>query len=221
MQENPFQTWANEHRDKYLDEMLRLEGRGGAAFHSKCAVCSVIDPRHRCVEQGCFGADMYCQTCIVEKHAVLPTHWIEVSLRVYVNGTMLIFMQEWNGVSFVRRSLESLGLVVQLGHPVGDGCSNGLAAHEKFTVIDLTGIHIVKLRFCKCDSRIEHRQQLMRMRWWPATARDPQTCATFGAIRLFVLSNCQGKITAHDFLKSLELLTNNDGLDPPPVSVPS
>jgi hypothetical protein len=29
--------------------------------------------------------------------------------------------------------------------------------------------------------------------------------------------NCLGKVSAHDFLRSLELLTNNDGLDPPPV----
>ncbi|KAJ7780676.1 hypothetical protein DFH07DRAFT_765194 [Mycena maculata] len=35
-------------------------------------------------------------------------------------------------------------------------------------------------------------------------------------IRLFRLMNCQGKLTAHSFMKSLELLTNNDGLTPPP-----
>ncbi|KAJ7754745.1 hypothetical protein B0H14DRAFT_2404934, partial [Mycena olivaceomarginata] len=28
--------------------------------------------------------------------------------------------------------------------------------------------------------------------------------------------NCLGKVSAHDFLKSLELLTNNDGLNPVP-----
>ncbi|KAJ7813111.1 hypothetical protein B0H14DRAFT_2605233 [Mycena olivaceomarginata] len=36
------------------------------------------------------------------------------------------------------------------------------AACYKFTLIDLNGIHNVAVQFCQCDSRIEHRQQLMR-----------------------------------------------------------
>jgi hypothetical protein len=57
----------------------------------------------------------------------------------------------------------------------------------------------------------------MRVCWWPATARDPQTCTTFRVLQLFQILNCLGKVSAHDFLWSLELLTNNDGLDPLPV----
>jgi hypothetical protein len=86
-----------------------------------------------------------------------------------------------------------------------------------FTVIDLTGIHNIDVNFCNCDSKVERRQQLMRVCWWPATVRDPQTCATFGVLRLFQILNCLGKVSAHDFLRSLELLTNNDGLEPPAV----
>ncbi|KAJ7077196.1 hypothetical protein C8R44DRAFT_836773 [Mycena epipterygia] len=178
--------------------MLRLEGRSGNAFSSTCSSCKTPDPIYRCMT--CFGPDMYCLACTLKCHATLPTHWIN----------------EWNGLFFERRSLTSLGLVVQLGHPAVEGCPNATNAHEKFTVIDVTSIHLIKLHFCKCDSRIEHRQQLMWVRWWPATARDPQICGTFAVLKLFVLANYQGKITAHDFLKSLELLTNNVGLNPPP-----
>ncbi|KAJ7106827.1 hypothetical protein C8R43DRAFT_906036, partial [Mycena crocata] len=63
---------------------------------------------------------------------------------------------------------------------------------------------------------------------WPATCLNPQTCATFNVIRLFELQNCLGKISAYDFIRSLEMLSNNDGLEtvlkqsgnpkPPPVS---
>jgi hypothetical protein len=59
----------------------------------------------------------------------------------------------------------------------------------------------------------------MRVRWWPATAKNPKTCATFAVLRQFQLLNCLGKVSAHDFVGSLELLTNNDGLTPPPVRV--
>ncbi|KAF8174535.1 hypothetical protein K438DRAFT_1908885 [Mycena galopus ATCC 62051] len=176
----PMLTWA-EHRDEYLDEMLRLEGRGD--------------------HQTCYGTALYCQGCIVERHGVLPTHWI----------------QEWNGHYFECRDLKSLGLIVQLGHPPGFGCPTAVKSHKDFVVIDVTGVHNVEVNFCNCDGRVERRQQLMRVRWWPATARDPQTCATFAVVRLFQTLNCLGKVSAHDFLRSLELLTNNDGLSPLPV----
>ncbi|KAJ7646155.1 hypothetical protein B0H17DRAFT_1215809 [Mycena rosella] len=37
----------------------------------------------------------------------------------------------------------------------------------------------------------------------------------YNFIRLFQIMNCLGKIAAYDFMRSLELLTNNDGLTPP------
>lgn len=93
-------------------------------------------------------------------------------------------------------------------------CSNSLRGHTDFVVIDVTGVHNVAVHFCLCDSRVEKRQQLMHVYWWLATVRDPQTCATFAVIRLFRILNCQAKVSAHDFLRSLEMLTNNDGMKP-------
>ncbi|KAJ7659740.1 hypothetical protein DFH06DRAFT_1326761 [Mycena polygramma] len=101
-------------------------------------------------------------------------------------------MREWNGSFFGRRELSKLGLVVQLGHPVGKSCVNPFRAHKDFVIIDLTGVHKVKVNFCLCDGRLEKRQQLMR------------------------LLNCLGKVSAHDFLCSLEYLSNNNGLHPRP-----
>jgi hypothetical protein len=49
----------------------------------------------------------------------------------------------------------------------------------------------------------------------------------FNVIWLFEVQNCLGKISAYDFVRSLELLSNSDGLEtvdrkgvlkPPPVS---
>ncbi|KAJ6451151.1 hypothetical protein C8R45DRAFT_848553 [Mycena sanguinolenta] len=198
-QSHPMMTWT-AFRDEYLDEMLRLEGRGGAVCNLRCASCEDFNPLFRCAHQICHGPEMFCAACIVKKHSCLPTHWIE----------------EWNGKYFERRSLYDLGLVIQLGHPPGYSCQTSRPAHKNFVVIDVTGIHNVRVHFCECDARIKHRQQLMRVRWWPATVKDPQTCATFAVVRLFQIMNCLGKVSAHDFVRSLELLTNNDGLSPPP-----
>ncbi|KAJ7687895.1 hypothetical protein B0H14DRAFT_3533728 [Mycena olivaceomarginata] len=97
--DHPMLTWAG-HQDEYLDGMLRLEGRGYPAIYSKCGGCGEADPTFRCAQQTCYGPGLFCKECIVARHAVLPTHWI----------------QEWNGNFFVRRSLKDLGLVMQLGH---------------------------------------------------------------------------------------------------------
>lgn len=88
----------------------------------------------------------------------------------------------------------------------------------KFTLIDVNGIHNVAVQFCKCDSWIQHFQQLLRVCWGPVTVCDPSTCATFNVVRLFQNMNCLGKISAYHFLRSLELLTNADSLNPVPVS---
>jgi hypothetical protein len=108
---------------------------------------------------------------------------------------------------------------VQLGHVPGTYCPKATKAHKDFIVIDILGIHIVKLNFCGCNSMVTHWQQLMRACLWPVTSTDPQTCATFNAIRMFEIQNCLGKISTYDFVRSLELLSNNDGLTPTEVSV--
>ncbi|KAJ7318568.1 hypothetical protein DFH08DRAFT_1036369 [Mycena albidolilacea] len=175
-----------ENSDEYLDEVLRLEGRGYCAVYSTCGGCGGSDPMFRCEHQTCNGLGLFCKRCIVQRHAVLPTHWI----------------QEWNGTFFERRALKDLGLVVQLGHPAGYSCDNPWKAHQDFVVIDVTGVHNVNVNYCLCDSKIERWQQLMRVCWWPGTVRDPKTCAMFAVV------------SVHDFLRSLELLSNNDSFNP-------
>jgi hypothetical protein len=162
---------------------------------------------------------MFCKSCIVKQHEVLPTHWVQVRnvMFGFHSGWIKHLKQEWNGSFFERVGLCNLGLVVQLGHTPGSSCPSMRRGKFKFTLIDVNGIHNIAVQFCQCDSRVEHRQQLMRVCWWPATARDPSTCATFNVIRLFQNMNSLGKISSYHFLCSLELLTNADGLNPPPV----
>ncbi|KAJ7446032.1 hypothetical protein B0H11DRAFT_1930374 [Mycena galericulata] len=150
---------------------------------------------------GC-GSAMYCERCIAELHRNLPTHMLE----------------KWSGEFFRPVTVGDLDAAVriQLGHPAGTFCPATKPAHKDFVIMDTLGIRVVKLNFCGCDSDITHRQQLMRACLWPATSLDPQTCATFNVIRLFEVQNCLGKISAYDFVRSLELLSSNDGLSPPP-----
>ncbi|KAJ7025052.1 hypothetical protein C8F04DRAFT_968268 [Mycena alexandri] len=126
--------------------------------------------------------------------------------------------QKWDGKHFVRtrRGLSELGLRVQLGHPPGVVCPRRKSASVDFVLYDTTGVHELAVDFCGCEGAPERRQQLMRVCWWPATVKEPNTCATFAVIKLFQILNCLGKLSAYDFLRGLEMITNHDGLDKPP-----
>ncbi|KAF8129441.1 hypothetical protein K438DRAFT_2136914 [Mycena galopus ATCC 62051] len=158
-------------------------------------------PEWRCVDQACMGELMFCDQCIVATHARHPTHFVE----------------KWNGTHFVwnRRWLQILGLRLQLGHPPGVICPFREAAAHDFVLYDTTGVHELSVDFCGClDSEgalTERRIQLLHACWWPATITAPNTCATFGVLRLFHKLNCLGKLSTYDFLRGLEISISIDG----------
>ncbi|THV01511.1 hypothetical protein K435DRAFT_853778 [Dendrothele bispora CBS 962.96] len=170
--DNPTRAWL-DYRQEYLDVLLWLEGR---------------------CEEECFGAGMFCSSCIVESHSRLPLHWIE----------------RWNGQFFEASSLRSLGLRVQLGHGPRSRCINPKQAHsDDFAVIHVNGIHSVAVNFCGCPGAEEHYVQLLRSMWYPATLKNPQTATTFSCLRQFQNLNCLGKLPVYDYYKALEIMTQN------------
>lgn len=78
-QDFPLAAWI-PFRDEYLDEMLRLEGRGDPRLHNVCCVCRVVSvvPEYRCAEQECSGGGLMCKSCVLSAHKLLPLHWVEV-----------------------------------------------------------------------------------------------------------------------------------------------
>ncbi|KAF7965306.1 hypothetical protein HWV62_44514 [Athelia sp. TMB] len=122
---------------------------------------------------------------------------------------------KWNTRFFERTSLRELGLRVQLGHASGRWCCSFKAGNKDFVVIHTNGIHTIHLEFCRCNGVPRHTQ-LLRTGWYPATPLKPQTCVTMEVLRLFHTLHLQGKTTGFSFYKSLEYLTDNTGLYPPP-----
>ncbi|KAF7321844.1 CxC2 domain-containing protein [Mycena kentingensis (nom. inval.)] len=58
--------------------------------------------------------------------------------------------------------------------------------------------------------------QLMSNAWYPATTIDPATCATYDALEQFRLLNTVGNLSAHDYVGTLERLTEPTGLEKTP-----
>lgn len=217
-QDDPLETW-RPYRDEYLAEEMRSEGR--ANMSTSCAGCLESDASYRCTD--CLAGALWCITCLKLRHVLNPLHNTEVSsplgFAVFLNRMLISKSQAWNGTFFEPQSLQSLGLRVQLGHPPSRRCPRAEPAHVHFTVIHSNGIHQVAVDYCRCND-LSHRQQLMRVGWWPATPLDPRTCATLEVLRHFHLLNLQGKVPAFSFLKAIELQTDNTGLSPTPVSLP-
>ncbi|THU83945.1 hypothetical protein K435DRAFT_603524, partial [Dendrothele bispora CBS 962.96] len=158
-------------------------------------------PTFRCLD--CFFGALVCQDCCVESHKSNPLHQIQV----------------WNGTYFERVSLRRLGLVVQLDHPDGSECENPYRGPSKFVVVHLNGIHRVQLNYCGCSrsfsttTGLQHLkwEQLMRMRWFPGTHSRPNTACTYQMLEQFHILTLSGKITAYDYYRGLERLTDNTG----------
>ena len=66
--------WATNHRQHYLDELLRHDGRAGCNI---CVDCEG-DGVYKCDD--CFGFQLRCQSCFVERHAYAPFHRALVSV---------------------------------------------------------------------------------------------------------------------------------------------
>ncbi|KAF7364230.1 hypothetical protein MSAN_01082600 [Mycena sanguinolenta] len=81
--DNPLKQWTEDHRDTYLAELLRSEGRGDHAG-SVCPRCPMGPPgcaEYRCVS--CLsGGELLFASCIVAAHSFLPFHRIQGTDRV-------------------------------------------------------------------------------------------------------------------------------------------
>ncbi|KAJ7165276.1 hypothetical protein C8R46DRAFT_1220409 [Mycena filopes] len=183
-----------------LEETLWMHGLGHSYRSQKCVLCQEsVGPtakgegqRHffRCGDCGTF---LQCQECCLKRHAL----------------TLLHFLEEWGGGCWTRTTLAELGLVYQLGHE-GGRCKFPHPFIRSLTMIETSGIHEIKYRFCACR-RSDHSsnlKQFLRNGWYPASFTDPDTCATFKSLDLFRLLNVVTNINARDFITTLERLTD-------------
>lgn len=76
------------HRQAYLEEQMRWEGRGDFAATKGCPDCKArrLDPPESAVLRcrDCFLPDLVCPTCCVKRHRSHPFHQIEVSCLIFL-----------------------------------------------------------------------------------------------------------------------------------------
>ena len=79
------------------------------------------------------------------------------------------------------------------------------------TVVDTTGIHEMRVRFCQCQSLKAHpiQTQLMNMGMYASSSKRTRTVFTFRVLHHFDITNLEGKTTAWQYYSILQRLTSN------------
>ncbi|RXW12053.1 hypothetical protein EST38_g13799, partial [Candolleomyces aberdarensis] len=193
-----------QHADAFLRALITLEGPGGSP--DCCSRCQVSGKGcYRCL--CCDNLGLVCEACMVVTHQNLPFHRIEV----------------WNKLYFVKVTLKSLGLRIQLGHPSGDRCLRPTAAWgDDFVIIDCDQIHPVGLDFCGCGRSSKGQvEQLLERRLYPATVVNPKTAATFRVLETFELLQYESKLSTYEYYQTISRLTDNTGLHVPKDRYPT
>ena len=65
----------------FLDEILRLDGRGDFVDQTVCVYCKVQPPSYRC--RDCDEDQLCCRECIIDMHLRTPLHRVEVSNGIH------------------------------------------------------------------------------------------------------------------------------------------
>ncbi|KAI1790617.1 hypothetical protein LXA43DRAFT_70991 [Ganoderma leucocontextum] len=194
------QRWLR-HANSYLPELMRLEGRGDFTSDVCCGCHDVLNKGYGLRCDDCHDRALYCITCCLAIHERHPLH------RVW----------RWTlGSRFEPVELSQVGLRFQLGHAVGEKCSNpDVALSGSIVILDLSGFHEVGITFCSCKDAVPPYVQLLRQRWFPAACLGPRTAATFRLLEHFHDLSSQSNISALGYYRSLLRITNNTGVDPP------
>ncbi|KAF8137969.1 hypothetical protein K438DRAFT_1638774, partial [Mycena galopus ATCC 62051] len=183
-------------RNEFLDGLLRREGRGPWWVKGCMGEgCLELRAEYRCND--CFGSRLLCRGCVVQRHRDEPLHILE----------------KWDDGYFQPCSLQLLdpSLRFQIGHPPGEDCDFRDGPH-KFVVLENNGIHEVAVDLCGCIGAPSVIDQLLNVGWFPATVKEPETCATLGVLRRFHTLNLQGRVPAYDFYGALEVLSQRAGM---------
>lgn len=179
-----------EH-DLLLALMLELD----APATNHCYNCGMDIARvvlYRC--RDCLGGAMLCGTCCVTTHQRTPFHHLE----------------RWTGSYFQRTSLAALGLSLYCGHS-GNPCPQHRAGRRhNVQVVDASGSERFAIYECCCGKSRGRTfaQQLVSIRLFPGTHKDPQTAFTFKALKEFQIFNFCGKISLWDYFATIRRKSN-------------
>lgn len=112
-------------------------------------------------------------------------------------------------------SLCEVGLTIYFGH--NGQCCPLFSTATRLTVVDITGVHCLRVGWCRCQVREDH-MQLLLARLYPASTASPRTAFTFRVLDDFLVSNKVSGCPAQSYYEHIRRVTNSAFPDQVPVS---
>jgi hypothetical protein len=214
------------YRGSYISEILDLEK---PPADQVCMRCQSEQGHFRCKE--CFSQALLCRSCCFTIHHNMPLHHIEKWTGQFFDATSLnqegftLFLGH-NGEPCPadqrerdEQEAQPWSLDEDGGEAEGDGVP--LAGWEKqdrhcLVIVDTSGVHQLRISWCRCENAAEPHIQLLRSRFFPASIKRPSTAFTFSLLDYFHIDSVECKTSASSFFSKLRRLTNGSS----PHSVP-
>lgn len=111
----------------------------------------------------------------------------------------------------------------QLGHHDGESCARPSPPVD-LILFNITSVTTVRIQYCYCgepERQKPPRVQLLRVRWFPATLKQPGTVFTFRLLDHFHRLQTRSKANLYDVYGTLTSIPNPAGLKPRIVSTQS
>ncbi|KAG9097442.1 hypothetical protein FS749_006276 [Ceratobasidium sp. UAMH 11750] len=192
-QNQMMQEWLTESAGVFLHNVLLAETLDNPT--SVCTYCHLERDRlFQC--RDCLHCSIHCLGCLQTRHSNFPTHRL----------------REWTGTHFRNVSPSDTGLVFHLGH---GGLPCNMGSERDFTLGDLNGIHVIRVRFCSHPGKPGEVRQLMQAQIFPCSEKRAVSGFTFAVLRQFHLLATEAKLSAQRFYNVLVYLT--DAIEPSSV----
>jgi hypothetical protein len=217
------------YRDRYISEVLDLEKPPASHL---CLRCHSQHGHFRCKE--CFSQALLCRSCCFTIHHDAPFHHIEKWTGKFFDATSLnqegfILYLGHGGEPCPAGHLGKDGKEAQPESSDeddrgGEGDGVPLLGWEKqdkrcLVIVDTSGVHQLRIGWCKCETAEEPHIQLLRNRFFPASIKRPSTAFTFSLLDYFHVDSVECKTSASSFFSKLRRLTNYSSPHSVPVSL--
>lgn len=104
-------------------------------------------------------------------------------------------------------------------HGMRAGLESNAPITPNMVIVDRTGVHSLRVEFCRCLNHPNDIDQLLDMGLYPASQQRFKTCFTFDVLDDFVLDNLECKTSASNFYTRLRRVTDPVFPDRVPVGL--
>ncbi|KAN0085860.1 hypothetical protein V8E55_006994, partial [Tylopilus felleus] len=205
---NYIQEWL-DYKESFLQSLLNIEAPPNLR---QCSMCDVVSS-YRC--SNCFSQPMYCMACCQNHHRSQPFHQIEQWTGLGLISYALYLGHNRHPCPEANNNKERRSITGSQHRPEPTHADQNTALsddeqawtdmdaiplhlhppsnNDYITIVDVSGIHFITIRYCECLAAPAHYLQLLNSKLFLATILKPRTALTFRVLDDFIRDNCYAR----------------------------